>query len=151
MNAPPMEALDPLARLRILSAALPGSILATRHVRSSFSATWKIIDDLERFTAQYESAVINVRIVAAAGHRRRLVVTYRTGAWEESDVLLRPGWCLMQSPAAVVAFAALPKGQGALISHMEQSRPTRQHWSNEAALDRELSRIEQLAISLEAK
>jgi hypothetical protein len=150
MNAPQEETLDPLARLRILSAALPGSVLAARHLRASFSATWRVIDGLERFTPEYERAVTGVRTVVDEGNRRRLVVTYYTGAREDFEVRLRPGWCLMQSPSAVVAFAARLSGRGTLLGHMEHSRRTRHHWSDEAALELELSQIEGLAMALDA-
>lgn len=71
------------------------------------------------------------------------------------DARLRPGWCLMQSAAVVVAFAARREGAQTLLAHLEHQRPEtaapglsrpRDRSVALAKIERELRTIETLAL-----
>jgi hypothetical protein len=147
---PPAHHLDPVTRLRVLAAALPGSVVVEREIPLPFAAVWRVVADLERLVPRYEAAVAGVRILERQGERLRLRVTLAAGLEEEMDARLTPGWCLMQGPSAVAAFAARPTGAGVLLAHLEhvRTRPMGRGRSRRAARDRlvrELEVIEELA------
>jgi hypothetical protein len=148
------QPIDPVARLSILAAALPGAAVRQRRIAASFDAVWRVIADLEHATPRYEPGVARVSITGRHGERLRLVVGYSDGWRETMDARLRPGWCLMQSASVIVAFAARPIGSQTLLAHLEHRRPaaqipaprrSRQRRAAYAKIDQELDAIERLA------
>jgi len=146
--ADPAVGLDPIVRLRVLAAALPGSTLVSRELGAPFAAVWTVVEDLERFSPLYEPAVAEAMVELHAG-RRVLHLTYTDGWREECIVRLAPGWCLMQSPSVVVAFAARPTARGTLLAHLEHWRRPGRTSFPAAKLEGELLTIEHLARSLD--
>jgi hypothetical protein len=146
--------IDPVDRLAILAAALPGAVLRQRQIPAPFDAVWRVVADLEQATPRYEPFVAHVRVVERHGEFLRLLVEDTAGREETMDAKLRPGWCLMQSATIVVAFAARPVGGQTLLAHLEhlrvgtplpsQSRSSSQR-AAEAKIDQELQTIERLA------
>ena len=146
--------IDPIDRLTILAAALPGAAMRQRQIAAPFDAVWRVIADLEHATPRYEPGVAYVRIIERHGQFLRLLVQDTGGREETMDAKLRPGWCLMQSATVVVAFAARPLGSQTLLAHLEHQRahtpPPSQSRSPylraaEAKIDQELQTIERLA------
>jgi hypothetical protein len=147
--------IDPIDRLIILAAALPGAVVRQRHIAAPFHAVWRVIADLERATPRYEPLVAHLRVIEQRGEFLRVLVQDIHGREETMDARLRPGWCLMQSATVVVAFAARDLGGNTLVAHLEHrreqtaSRGRRQSHDQLAAfakIDHELHTIEQLAI-----
>jgi hypothetical protein len=146
--------IDPVDRLAILAAALPGAAVGQRRIAAPFDAVWRVIADLEHATPRYEPGVAQVRVIEQHGELLRLLVQDTDGHEETMDARLRPGWCLMQSASVVVAFAARRLGRETLLAHLEHRRtqtplprPGQPH-DRRAALakiDRELHAIEKLA------
>lgn len=139
--------LDPVVRLRVLAAALPGATLVSRELGAPFAAVWAVVEDLERFSPLYEPAVAAAVGEVRAG-RRILHLTYADGQREECDVRLTRGWCLLQSARVVVAFAARPTAHGTLLAHLEHWRLPGRPSFPAAKLAGELQTIEELARSL---
>jgi hypothetical protein len=98
--------IDPIDRLAILAAALPGAAVRQRRIAAPFDAVWQVIADLEHATPRYEPDVAYVRVIEQRGELLRLLVQDTAGREETMDARLRPGWCLMQSATIVIAFAA---------------------------------------------
>jgi hypothetical protein len=147
--------IDPIDRLTILAAALPGATVRQRQITAPFDAVWRVIADLEHATPRYEPGVAYVRVIERHGELLRVLVQDTGGREEMMDAKLRPGWCLMQSETIVVAFAARPLGSQTLLAHLEHQRvPTprpsqsrsRDRRAAEAKIDQELQTIERLAI-----
>jgi hypothetical protein len=147
--------IDPIDRLAILAAALPGAAVGQRRIAAPFNAVWQVIADLEHATPRYEPGVAHVRVIERRGELLRLLVQDTAGREDAMDARLRPGWCLMQSATVVVAFAARRLGSETLLAHLEHRRvqtpvPGRsQPHDRRAALakiDQELHTIERLAI-----
>jgi hypothetical protein len=145
--------IDPIDRLAILAAALPGAAVRQRRIAAPFDAVWQVIADLEHATPRYEPGVANVRVIEQRGEVLRLLVQDTAGREETMDARLRPGWCLMQSATVVIAFAARRLGGETLLAHLEHRReqspvPGRSgSHSRRAALtkiDQELHTIERL-------
>jgi hypothetical protein len=155
MNDPvALPDIDPVDRLAILAAALPGAAVRQRRIAAPFDAVWRVIADLEHAIPRYEPGVTHVRVIEQRGQLLRLLVEDTDGRVETMDARLRPGWCLMQSATTVVAFAARRLGNETLLAHLEHRRvqtpvPRRsQPHDRRAALakiDRELHTIEKLA------
>jgi hypothetical protein len=147
--------IDPIDRLTILAAALPGATVRQRRITAPFDAVWQVIADMEHATPRYEPGVAHVRVIERQGEFLRLLVQDTGGREEMMDAKLRPGWCLMQSATIVVAFAARPLGSQTLLAHLEHQRAATSELSEsrphdrrvaEAKIDQELQTIERLAI-----
>jgi hypothetical protein len=112
----PATPLDDIRRLRVLAAAAPGVVYAEQHLEIPFDRVWGFVSDLETsipalitdvrsfqvgpFDSTADDARFTARAVGLLGNR---------GAF---DVLLRPGWCLMQSRFVIGGMAAVPEGRG---------------------------------------
>jgi hypothetical protein len=150
MNEPVVPDLDPIDRLAVLAAGLPGAAVRQRRVAAPFDAVWQVIADLEDSIPRYEPGVAHVRVVERRGEFLRLVVRDTAGDEDAVDARLRPGWCLMQSATVVVAFAARGLGEETLLAHLEHRRgPGRGEPPDRSAaiakIDQELRTIEGLA------
>lgn len=156
MNAPgALPGIDPVDRLAILAAALPGSAVRQRRIAAPFDAVWQVVADLEHATPRYEPGVAHVHVLEQRGELLRLLVQDTTGREHAMDARLRSGWCVMQSTTIVIAFAARPLGSHTLLAHLEYERPQTpmprrsQPYDRGAALekiDQELRTIETLAV-----
>jgi hypothetical protein len=146
--------IDPIDRLAILAAALPGAAVRERRIAAPFDVVWQVIADLEHATPRYEPGVARVRVIEQSGEFLRVLVRDTAGREETMDARLRPGWCLMQSATIVIAFAARRLDGETLLAHLEHRRaqspvpgPSEPH-DRRAALakiDQELETIEWLA------
>jgi hypothetical protein len=146
--------IDPIDRLAILAAALPGAAVRQRRIAAPFDAVWQVIADLEHATPRYEPGVAQVRVIEQRGEFLRLLVQDTAGREDAMDARLRPGWCLMQSATVVIAFAARRVGSETLLAHLEHRRaqtpaPGRSDSHHRRAvlakIDQELRTIERLA------
>jgi hypothetical protein len=146
--------IDPIDRLAVLAAALPGAAVRQRRIAAPFDAVWRVIADLEHATPRYEPGVAHVRVIEQRGELLRLLVQDTAGREETMDARLRPGWCLMQSATVVIAFAARRLASETLLAHLEHRRAHTPlpHWSQPhdrraalAKIDQELQTIERLA------
>ena len=156
MNKPGTQPeVDPVDRLAVLAAALPGAVVGQRRLAAPFDAVWQVIADLEGALSRYEPGVAHVRVTERRGEFLRLLVRQTTGREEAMDARLRPGWCLMQSATVVVAFATRRLDGATLLAHLEHRRGQNpqagvgEPHARRAALakiDRELHTIERLAV-----
>ncbi|GAA4053876.1 hypothetical protein [Actinomadura miaoliensis] len=146
--------IDPIDRLSILAGALPGAAVGQRRIAAPFDAVWQVIADLEHALPRYEPGVTRVRVTERHGEFLRVLVQDVAGREDVMDARLRPGWCLMQSSAIVVAFAARRlSDRKTLLAHLEHRRAqTLEPGESESPHDalakiaRELRAIEKLAV-----
>jgi hypothetical protein len=105
--------LDPVRRLRVLAATVPG---AFRHSEIVLPApveqVWAVASDLERELPRVLSTVRSFRFTDGEGERLRAHAVGRFGQRADFEVVLRPGWCVMQSRFVLGAMAAVPEGDG---------------------------------------
>ncbi|MEU7742284.1 hypothetical protein [Nonomuraea sp. NPDC049158] len=89
----PVADLDPVRRLRVLAAGVPGARVAERILPDPFELVWEVASDLEREFGTFEPDMRHLRIVADDGGGR-LVAEARSkyGMRARFDVDLRPGW-----------------------------------------------------------
>ncbi len=120
----PIARLDPIARLRVLAAGLPGVAVEERSIAAPFPFVWDFISDLERSVPSFDSSVGSIRVLERRGAtlRIRAVSTWRLAFLPlRFDVRLEPGWCWMVSRPQfyVVGMAAVADGDGTRFAHLE--------------------------------
>jgi hypothetical protein len=146
--------IDPIDRLAILAAALPGAAVRQRRIAVPFDAVWQVIADLEHAVPRYEPGVARVRVIEQRGELLRLLVQDTAGREDAMNARLRPGWCVMQSATVVIAFAGRRLGNETLLAHLEHQRAqtpvpggsgSHHRRAALAKIDQELHTIERLA------
>lgn len=105
----PIAELDPIQKMRALVAGLPYVASDEALFDVSFDEFWSFIEDLESNTPRIEGLVSRLRILERDGDRLRLKSRSAFGFWEEFDVILRPGWCVMRSRSGQIGMAARPE------------------------------------------
>ena len=107
----PDAPLDPVSKLKALAAALPHVAVDEALFDVPFDRFWSFIEDLENSTPRIEGPVHRVRILEKQEESRlRLQARSMIGLRDEFDVVLRPGFCVMQSKRSLVGMAARPEG-----------------------------------------
>jgi hypothetical protein len=137
--------LDPIARLRVIAAGLPDAVFAETIVDAPYASVWGIASDLEHGVPQFEPAVQAVEILKRRGERLQIAVQTSDGTRLPMDVILRDGYCLMQSTAVAIGMAARTEGQGTRFAHFECVRGRPPDAAMKTKLAAELRQIEQLA------
>ena len=107
-----MADLDPVRRMRVLAAATPGAAYAEKLIPAPFSAVWEAASDLEHELPRMISDLWSFEITSARGERLTARARGRLGQRARFDVVLRPGWCVMQSRFLIGGMAAVPDGDG---------------------------------------
>lgn len=123
----PQADLDALRRLKVVAGASKHAFYVEHHFDAAPEQVWAVAADLEgelphlipglrSFTAeraadrradddrrtddQLSEGLLSFRAVSVLGHQERF------------EVVLRPGWCLMQSRLLAGGMAAVPDGSG---------------------------------------
>lgn len=116
----PTADLDPLRRLRVLASAAASPAYAERHFDVPFDTLWSVVSDLERELPHLLPEVRSFTLTSApgGGDGGRLTgeAAGALGRRERFEVVLRPGWCLLQSKALVSGVAAVPDGTGCTVA-----------------------------------
>ncbi|MEY2478176.1 MAG: hypothetical protein QOG87_3491, partial [Actinomycetota bacterium] len=113
--------LDPVRRLRIMAAALPGTALVERVLDAPYDDVAAMWDDLEHSVPELDPIVRSVRVVSREGDRLHIVAKQlMLPVPVHFDVELQAGWCWMQSRTYLVGMAAVPVGEGRThYAHLE--------------------------------
>lgn len=108
----PVADLDPVRRLRVLAATVPGgAVFAEGVLDAPFDTVWAVAADLEHELPMLLRNVRSMRITEADGERLVAEAAGYFGLRDRFDIVLRPGWCVMQSSRAVGAMAAVAQGE----------------------------------------
>jgi hypothetical protein len=123
----PVARLDPIARLRVVEAVLPGVAATELVIDAPFDRVWGYVADLERSVTQFDSLVRRVRVRSRAplpGGGEAIDLQ----AWGTAsplamvfDVRLEEGLCLMRARGRLffVGMAAVPDGARTRFRHAE--------------------------------
>ncbi len=118
----PAVDVDAVQRLRVMAAATDAPMYVEEVIDAPFDEVWPVASDLEgelpklvramrSFTILDRQAdAMTARAVSAVGHRA------------EFDVVLRPGWCLMQSRYVIGGMAAVAEGDRTRFAVLGASR-----------------------------
>lgn len=108
----PTAELDPVRRMRVIAAATNGVAYAESHIPAPFDAVWNAASDLERGLPRMVTDLRSFEIISARGERLTARARGRLGQHARFDVVLRQGWCVMQSRFLIGGMAAVPEGEG---------------------------------------
>lgn len=114
--------LDSIDRLHVIAAALDDAVLVECVLDASYDAVWRLAADLEHGVPQFEPAVQAVEILERDGESLRVLVHTTRGSELAMDVILRDGYCLMQSDPVAVGMAARPEAGKTRFAHFESRR-----------------------------
>jgi hypothetical protein len=112
----PVAGLGPVRRLRVLAAAIPGTVYAEDVTAADFATVWALLSDLEHELPQLITDLRSFTITSAVGERLEASARGRLGQRARFDVVLRPGWCVMQSRFLTGGLAAEPDGTGTRVA-----------------------------------
>lgn len=117
-NVWPVAELDPVRRLRALTAGIPGAVVVETVIPAPFEAVWGIASDLENEVPRSEWWHIrSLRIIRRDGDRLEALVHGRVGIRDRFAIVLRPGWCWMQGRMLCAGMAATPVPGGTLFAY----------------------------------
>ncbi|MDJ0383655.1 SRPBCC family protein [Streptomyces sp. G-G2] len=108
----PVAELDTVRRLRILAAAQPSALFVEDLVPAPFEAVWAVAADLENELPTLLPDVRSLTVTATDGERLEAYARGYGGVRARFDIVLSPGWCLMQSRFLLGGMAAVPDGDG---------------------------------------
>jgi len=107
----PVADLDPIRRLQVIAATTPGVIYAEDHIAAPFGEVWAVASDLENELPRI-THVRSFEMTEPAAGRLQGLAQSRLGMRARFDIVLRPGWCLMQSRFLIFGMAAVPEAGG---------------------------------------
>lgn len=104
----PLAEIDPVRRLRVIAASTPGSSLQETVVAAPLALVWAVAADLEDELPRWLFPDIRSVKVTPMSDPDRLVARAvgHSGLRARFDVVLRTGWCLMQSRFLLGGMAA---------------------------------------------
>ncbi|MFD9465226.1 hypothetical protein [Streptomyces sp. NPDC060027] len=123
----PTTELDPVRRLRIMAAGLNAVMYADAHLDRPFADVWAVASDLEGELPHLVPTLRAFHLSPVSGPRRHAWAYGPLGHRARFEVVLQPGWCLMQSGCVIGGMAAVPEGSGtrfAVLGALRQSRPS---------------------------
>ncbi|MFD9727270.1 hypothetical protein [Streptomyces sp. NPDC059072] len=112
MDSWPVAELDPVRRLRVIARTTPGTGHAEHLIDAPFDRVWALASDLERQMPMLITDIRSFTVTAADGEHLEARARSPLGMRARFDVVLRPGWCLMQSRFVIGGMAAVPEGEG---------------------------------------
>lgn len=117
----PAVELGPLRRLQVIAGSLRNPVYAEHHFDAPLEKVWEVASDLE---AELPELLPRLRsfTMESDGEQTRAVAVSRLGHRERFDVVLRPGWCLMQSRLLIGAMAAEAEEDGTRFAYMSSYR-----------------------------
>lgn len=118
----PTADLDPLRRLKIIASAAKYPTYAERHFDVPVEHLWRVASDLEGELPHIVSGLRSFTILESDGDRLSGRAVSSIGHREHFDVVLRPGWCLMQSKVLAGGMAAEPEGEGSRFAFFSSLR-----------------------------
>lgn len=104
----PVAALDPVRRLRVMASAVGGAMYWEQDLDLPLEQVWAVASDLEGELPYLLRDVRSFTFLPRVDGDERLQARARglLGHQATFDVVLEPGWCLMQSRLVVGGMAA---------------------------------------------
>jgi hypothetical protein len=104
--------LDPVRRLRVMAAAVPGARLVERVLPAPLEAVWAVMGDLEGGFGEFQPDMREVRVVRVDGDRVEALARSHHGFRARLRGHVRPGWCWLQSRFLIIGMAAAAEPGG---------------------------------------
>lgn len=137
----PVADFDPIRRLRVLAATLLGASVLEANIPASFETVWSVASDLQNELPNFILDVRSVQIETRHGDRLEAVISGHSRLRAHFDVVLRPGWCWMESRFVIGAMAATPIPGGTRFAMLTGLRLPKALQALGAVLGKPLQRI----------
>jgi len=108
----PVADLDPLRKLRVMAAATPGTELTELTIDAPPELVWQVASNLQAEMPRLVRDFRSVTVTPVTGERLVMHARGYLGQRARFDVLLRPGWCWMQSRFLLCGMAVAPAPGG---------------------------------------
>lgn len=108
----PVAEIDAVRRLRVIASTTLGAGFAEHLLDAPFDQVWGLASDLENQLPRLITDISAFTVTSATGDRLEARARSPLGMRARFDIVLRPGWCLMQSRFALGGMAAVPEGDG---------------------------------------
>ncbi|WP_020573611.1 hypothetical protein [Actinopolymorpha alba] len=118
----PVAELDTVRRLEVLAASMPGAMYAEEVVAAPFDTVWEVVEDMDSELPRLLPNFRSWRTLSRDGERLRAEARGYLGLRSGFDVVLRPGWCLMQDARVMGGMAASPGVGGTRFAVMAAPR-----------------------------
>lgn len=112
MTYSPAHDVDPVARLRIMAAGVPGARVVEEVLPAPLDAVWAVMSDLEGEFGRFQPDMRTVRVLRVTGDRVEALARSKYGLRAHFHGVLRPGWCWLQSRFLIIGMAATPEPDG---------------------------------------
>ncbi|WP_405439424.1 hypothetical protein OG373_19605 [Streptomyces avidinii] len=113
---PVVAELDAVRRLRVIARSTPGTGFAECVVDAPFDRVWGLVSDLENQLPLMITDIGSFTVTSAAGERLEALARSPLGLRARFDIVLRPGWCLMQSRFVLGGMAAAAEPDGTRVA-----------------------------------
>ncbi|WP_407837828.1 hypothetical protein ACE1OC_17800 [Streptomyces sp. DSM 116496] len=107
------NAMDPVGRLRIMAAGVPGARVVEATLPAPVEAVWAVMSDLEGEFGRFQPDMRSVRVLRVTGDRVEALARSKYGLRAHFHGVLRPGWCWLQSRFLIIGMAAAHAPDGA--------------------------------------
>ncbi|EST36104.1 hypothetical protein M878_03110 [Streptomyces roseochromogenus subsp. oscitans DS 12.976] len=101
-----------MRRLKVIASATGHPSFAERHYAVPLERLWSVASDLEHELPLIVTGLRSFSVTEADGERLSGEAVSVLGVRERFDVVLRPGWCLMQGKVLTSGMAATADGDG---------------------------------------
>ncbi|MEU7898215.1 hypothetical protein AB0B45_35810 [Nonomuraea sp. NPDC049152] len=108
----PVAELDSVRRLRVIARSTPGISYAEQVIAAPYDRVWALASDLESQMPMLITDIRSFTVLSAEGEHLEALARSPLGLRARFDIVLRPGWCLMQSRFLLGGMAAVPEGEG---------------------------------------
>jgi hypothetical protein len=108
----PVASLDPVRRLRVMAAASPGADLTELIIDAPPELVWQTVGNLQAEMPRLVRDFASVTVSPGRGERLVMRARGHLGQRARFDVVIRPGWCWMQSRFLLCGMAAAPDPGG---------------------------------------
>ncbi|MFJ8566230.1 hypothetical protein [Streptomyces sp. NPDC093514] len=113
---PVVAELDAVRRLRVIARSTAGTSFAECVVDAPFDRVWGVVSDLENQLPLMITDIASFTVTSAVGERLEARARSPLGLRARFDIVLRPGWCLMQSRFVLGGMAALAEPDGTRLA-----------------------------------
>jgi hypothetical protein len=108
----PVAELDPVRRLRVIARATPGASYDEVVLDAPLDRVWAVASDLERQMPLLITDIRTFTVTGGSGEHLEALARSPLGLRARFDIVMRPGWCLMQSRFLVGGLAATSENTG---------------------------------------
>ncbi|MDJ1133643.1 hypothetical protein [Streptomyces iconiensis] len=112
----PTAELDPVRRLRALTAGIRGAWVTEGFVAAPYDRVGPLLGDLEGDFGRVAPDMRGLRVVRRDGVRVEALARSKYGMRARLRGEQRPGWCWLQSRFLLLGFAAAPEGDGTRVA-----------------------------------